>query len=216
MRLDGAAGALTHAAAQFVVSEERSQRMRHGVHVRRRNDEARLAVADSRSHTARVAGDARNSAGRGFHEGDAESLDVHAGVHAGDAQIHAGGGVGISQIVVGKGAGQHYAVDPALVNRRVELRFDPNDLSKIEVFWEGRSYGGAVPFIIGRDVRRQVPPSTTVSPPAEPTGVDYLGLVLAAHEQQTLGAIAFRDLPAPLADPPESANAPKHTAEEPS
>lgn len=91
-------------------------------------------------------------------------------------------------------AGQHYAVDPALVDCRVEVRFDPNDLSKIEVFYEGRSFGGAVPYVIGRHVQRQVPPS--IPPPApESTGVDYLGLVLAAHEEQTLGNIAFRDLP---------------------
>jgi len=100
-------------------------------------------------------------------------------------------------------AGVRYAVDPVLVNCRVELRFDPNDLAKIEVFWDGRSSGGATPFVIGRDVRRQVPPATLVSPPAEPTGVDYLGLVLAAHEQETLGKIAFRDLPA--AAPEEAA-----------
>jgi hypothetical protein len=30
-------------------------------------------------------------------------------------------------------AGQRYAVDPALVDRRVELRFDPDDLSRVEV-----------------------------------------------------------------------------------
>lgn len=96
-------------------------------------------------------------------------------------------------------AGQHYAVDPALVDCRVELRPGPNDLSELEVFWEGRSFGGAVPFVIGRHVQRQVPPSTP--PPApEPTGVDYLGLVLAAHEEQTLGKIAFRDLPVAPAD----------------
>ena len=96
-------------------------------------------------------------------------------------------------------AGVHYAVDPALVDCRVELRFDPNDLTKLEVFWEGHSYGGAVPFIIGRHVGRQVPPFTP-PPTTEPTGVDYLGLVLAAHEEQTLGKIAFRDLPAAPAD----------------
>lgn len=91
-------------------------------------------------------------------------------------------------------AGQHYAVDPALVDCRVELRFDPNDLSQLEVYSEGRSFGGAAPFVIGRHVRRQVPPSTP--PPAAPsTGVDYLGLVLAAHEEQTLGKLAFRNLP---------------------
>jgi putative transposase len=91
-------------------------------------------------------------------------------------------------------AGQRYAVDPALVNRRVELRFDPNDLSRLDVYWEGRPFGGAVPFVIGRHVERQVPPPTP--PRATPTGVDYLGLVQAAYEEQTLGKIAFRDLPA--------------------
>jgi putative transposase len=90
-------------------------------------------------------------------------------------------------------AGQRYAVDPALVNRRVELRFDPNDLTQLEVYWEGRPFGSAVPYVIGRHVQRQVPPPTP--PPTDPTGVDYLGLVLAAHEEQTLGKIAFRDLP---------------------
>lgn len=93
-------------------------------------------------------------------------------------------------------AGVHYAVDPALVDCRVELRFDPNDLSRLEVFWEGRSFGGAVPFVIGRHVQRQVPPATPPPAATEPTGVDYLGLVLAAHEHETLGKIAFRDLPA--------------------
>jgi hypothetical protein len=86
----------------------------------------------------------------------------------------------------------------------VELRFDPNDLSRLEVFWEGRSFGGAVPYVIGRHVNRQVPPPAP-TPAPEPTGVDYLGLVLAAHEEQTLGRIAFRDLPtSPTNEPPSA------------
>ena len=96
-------------------------------------------------------------------------------------------------------AGQRYAVDPALVNRRAELRFDPNDLTKLDVYWEGRPFGSGIPFVIGRHVERQAPPSTPPSA-APPTGVDYLGLVLAAHEEQTLGKIAFRDLPAAPAE----------------
>lgn len=100
-------------------------------------------------------------------------------------------------------AGQQYAVDPALVDRRVELRFDPNDPSRLEVYWEGRSFGSAVPFVIGRHVHRQVPPAAP-PPDPEPTGVDYLGLVLSAHEAQTLGKLAFRDLPAPPPADPES------------
>jgi len=104
-------------------------------------------------------------------------------------------------------AGQHYAVDPALVDRRVELRFDPDDLSRLDVYWEGRPFGGAVPFVIGRHVHRQIPPPTLPSP-APPTGVDYLGLVLAAHEQQTLGEIAFRDLPGAALPEPDPAAEP--------
>jgi putative transposase len=94
-------------------------------------------------------------------------------------------------------AGNRYAVDEALVLRHVELRFDPEDLSNLEVYWEGRPMGQAVPFVLGRHVHHQVPP--TVATPthlvATPsTGVDYLGLVLAKHEAEHFGSIAFRDL----------------------
>jgi putative transposase len=90
-------------------------------------------------------------------------------------------------------AGTRYRVDPALVDRRVELRFDPEDLTRLDVYWEGRPVGEAVPFVVGRHVQRPVPPTTP--PPAAPTGVDYLGMVLAAHDAEVLGRIAFRDLP---------------------
>jgi putative transposase len=92
-------------------------------------------------------------------------------------------------------AGNRYSVDPALVGRRVELRFDPEDLTRLDVYWEGRPAGQAVPFIIGRHVHRQVPQAQPPAP-APATGVDYLGLVLAAHDEQLLGRIAYRDLPA--------------------
>ena len=90
-------------------------------------------------------------------------------------------------------SGNRYAVEPALVGRRVELRFDPEDLSRIEVWHERRSWGLAVPFVIGRHVHRQVPQAAPAPP--EPTGVDYLGLVEARHDADTLGRLAYRDLP---------------------
>jgi putative transposase len=91
-------------------------------------------------------------------------------------------------------AGNRYSVDEALIGRRVELRFDPEDLTRLEVYWEGHPAGQAIPFILGRHVHRQVPQAQPLTPPA-PTGVDYLGLVLAAHDAETLGQLAFRDLP---------------------
>jgi putative transposase len=78
--------------------------------------------------------------------------------------------------------GNSYAVDPALTGRRVELRYDPEDLTRIEVFLDGRPAGAAVPFVIGRHVHRAVPQAARPAP--EATGIDYLGLVAAAHDEE--------------------------------
>jgi putative transposase len=78
--------------------------------------------------------------------------------------------------------GNSYAVDPALTGRRVELRYDPEDLSRIEVFLDGKPAGAATPFITRRHVHRAVPQATR--PEAAPTGIDYLGLVAAAHDEE--------------------------------
>jgi hypothetical protein len=91
-------------------------------------------------------------------------------------------------------AGDRYTVDPAPIGRRVELHFDPEDLTRLGVFWEGRAVGQAIPFIIGRHVHRQIPQAQPPAP-APSTGVDYLGLVIAEHDDQLLGQIAYRDLP---------------------
>ena len=77
--------------------------------------------------------------------------------------------------------GNSYAVDPALTGRRVELRYDPEDLTAIEVFLDGKPAGAAVPFVTRRHVHRAVPQAARPDP--APTGIDYLGLVAAAHEE---------------------------------
>jgi putative transposase len=74
-----------------------------------------------------------------------------------------------------------YAVDPSLVGRRVELRYDPEDLARIDIFYEGKPAGVATPFVIGRHTHRAVPQAARPAPVQ--TGVDYLGLVAAAHEE---------------------------------
>ena len=48
--------------------------------------------------------------------------------------------------------GNLYEVDPALAGARVELTFDPFDLTDITVAHHGRAAGRAVPFQIGRHV----------------------------------------------------------------
>jgi putative transposase len=91
--------------------------------------------------------------------------------------------------------GNSYSVDPALVGRRVELRYDPENLAVIDVFLDGRPAGAAVPFVIGRHVHRAVAPPPP--PAADPTGIDYLGMVAAAHDEQAGAgaAIDFTRLP---------------------
>src|SRR6266700_3552433 len=77
--------------------------------------------------------------------------------------------------------GNAYAVDPALTGRRVELRYDPEDLTRLDVFLDGRPAGTATPFITRRHVHRAVPQAARPDP--DPTGIDYLGLVAAAHDE---------------------------------
>jgi putative transposase len=78
--------------------------------------------------------------------------------------------------------GNSYAVDPALAGRRVELRYDPENLSRLDVFLDGRPAGQAVPFVTRRHVHRAVPQATRPDP--APTGIDYLNMVAAAHEEE--------------------------------
>ncbi len=78
--------------------------------------------------------------------------------------------------------GNAYAVDPSLVGRRIELRYDPEDLTRLDVYLEGRPAGVAVPFKISRHVHKAVPQAARPAPAA--TGVDYLGLVADAHDAE--------------------------------
>jgi putative transposase len=94
-------------------------------------------------------------------------------------------------------AGNHYQVDPSLCGHRVELRYDPEDLTSLTVFVDGAAVGIAAPLVIGRHTHPAVPQAPAARPAPTPTGVDYLGLVQAAHDEQTIGSIAYRDLPLP-------------------
>jgi putative transposase len=94
--------------------------------------------------------------------------------------------------------GNTYQVDPSLALRKVELVFDPFDLTGIDVRWQGRPAGNAVPHIIGRHAHPKARPEQPV-PPAPATGIDYIGLLDTAHDTRLAGAaISF----AGLSDPP--------------
>ena len=61
--------------------------------------------------------------------------------------------------------GNSYEVDPALVGRKVELVFDPFDLTRIEVRLAGVPMGLAIPHHIGRHSHPKAKPETPTTPP---------------------------------------------------
>jgi len=80
--------------------------------------------------------------------------------------------------------GNTYEVDAALVGRKVELVFDPFDLTRIEVRYQHRPFGTAAPLLIGRHTHPQA--QRELAPPPASSGIDYLKL-LAAKRDAELG-----------------------------
>jgi len=78
-----------------------------------------------------------------------------------------------------------YEVDAALVARKVELVFDPFDLTRIEVRYQHRPFGLAVPLQIGRYTHPQA--ARELPPPPTPTGIDYLKLLAEKRDAEQGG-----------------------------
>jgi putative transposase len=96
--------------------------------------------------------------------------------------------------------GNTYRVDPQFVNRQIELRFDPFDLSILEVWLDGQSFGKANVVQQGRDKHIAVEHLTPHSPaPALPnSSLDYLALLRVEyqqHQRQQAGTLRFSQLP---------------------
>jgi putative transposase len=85
-----------------------------------------------------------------------------------------------------------YEVDAALVGRRVELVFDPFDLTDIEVRFAQRPMGKAVPVRIGRHAHPQA--RVDGPPPPLPTGIEYLRLIQARQEADWDARISYSGL----------------------
>jgi len=91
--------------------------------------------------------------------------------------------------------GNLYEVDPALAGAKVELVFDPFDLSDIDVHHRHRRVGKAVPFQIGRNVHPKA--HADAPPPAAPTGIDYLRLVQDRHTRSLGTRLSYANLTGP-------------------
>ena len=78
------------------------------------------------------------------------------------------------------------------MGRQIQLRYRPEDLSQLEVWFGDRQHGFAVPMVVERHVHPRLP--SPPRPVPEPTGVDYLGQVLAEHQANETGSISFHNL----------------------
>ncbi|MDQ2729309.1 MAG: DDE-type integrase/transposase/recombinase [Actinomycetota bacterium] len=108
--------------------------------------------------------------------------------------------------------GNSFEVDAALVGRRAELVFDPFDLTSIEVRFEGRPMGLAVPVRIARHTHPKARPDAASASVPAPTGIDYLSLVAARRSAELSGErIDFAALAAPE---PQSAEPELHHSDE--
>ncbi|MFD5514335.1 Mu transposase C-terminal domain-containing protein, partial [Streptomyces sp. NPDC127051] len=88
-----------------------------------------------------------------------------------------------------------YNVDPALVGRKVELVFDPFDMTEIEVRFNNRPFGLAIPHRISRHAHpRAKPEIPEATPPAPSTGIDYLRLADTARTTELAQKINYTAL----------------------
>jgi putative transposase len=100
--------------------------------------------------------------------------------------------------------GNTYQVDPALVGCRVELVFDPFDLTDLAVRYCDRPVGSAVPHRIGRHVHPAARPDSPQQAPPPETGIDYLDLVRARHTAELTETVSYAAL-APVCEGPVDA-----------
>jgi putative transposase len=89
--------------------------------------------------------------------------------------------------------GNSYEVDPALVGRKVELVFDPFDLTRIEVRLAGVPMGLAIPHHISRHSHPKAKPETPSTPP-QPSGIDYAQLIETAHAAELARGVNYAAL----------------------
>jgi putative transposase len=87
--------------------------------------------------------------------------------------------------------GNTYLVDGGLVARKVELVFDPFDLTTIEVRLRGKPMGLAIPHRIGRHAHPKAKPEQPEQEPAPGSGIGYLKLIDAAHQAELADRVNY-------------------------
>jgi putative transposase len=94
--------------------------------------------------------------------------------------------------------GNRYQVDPGLAGRRVELVFDPFDLTVLSVRSGGQDAGVATPHHITRHAHPKARPEPLPGDDIpRATGIDYLALLGEQHDRQAAGRVNYAALASP-------------------
>jgi putative transposase len=91
--------------------------------------------------------------------------------------------------------GNTYEVEPILVGQTVSVRYDPYNLARIQVWWEGKQYADAVPLKLRRHTDKRVAQADVkMDEPATEPGVSFLETISTRSEQERkekLGRTSF-------------------------
>ncbi|MCP4540032.1 MAG: hypothetical protein GY832_23085 [Chloroflexi bacterium] len=93
--------------------------------------------------------------------------------------------------------GNRYQVPPFLRGQTIELRYDPFDLSRLEIWYQGQFLEMAQPEKIVASHHPDVTPDPTPAAPSPDTSLDYLALLRNERQrliESQLGGINFTQL----------------------
>jgi transposase InsO family protein len=89
--------------------------------------------------------------------------------------------------------GNTYEVEPILAGQKIELRYDPFDLSEIQVRWEGKQYANAIPLKMRRHTDKRVAPPSEPEPSPGPPSSFLDQLVGDLRQRETSGITYGRE-----------------------
>lgn len=91
--------------------------------------------------------------------------------------------------------GNSYSVEPAWAGQKLELRFDPFDLSRIDVYRDGRPVARAEVRKLARGLALELT-AQPLAPAVEPSGINFLDALRDEYRRQRaaeIGEIPFRE-----------------------
>lgn len=92
--------------------------------------------------------------------------------------------------------GNKYEVESQFVGEYITIRFNPNVLEKLEVWFEGKQYENAIPLNLSRPKHEKAAPDEAIQTDDE-SGLNFLELTAPSHEikqKEKRGALSYQSL----------------------